>query len=346
MSIKRAHIPADGYAIIANHWLRDPRLSWKAKGLLAYIASHDKRYQLSAEQFLAEGREARDAVRSGLRELEEAGYLRRVEARDSDGRIVGTDYELTEPAPPPDGKPSAGKPVPGAELPEQGVSAAQSSAGKPVPGDLSLKKTTKETSSEEGAAPAPPAAEEVSTEAQPDTAQTIVRDFIDFCAGRDVRLTRSTIGRYGASIKSLLDQGFPPITIKHALSLMLARNKVGNVALLDSFVVEVQTAQRNRPTSPAAGPAQYRTAAEKGEDRRAEQAAVAKIADELAAAENIDPTDVVGNLEIGKRARKIYASQVTTCHPTGYSGTDDRDILDAQVVSEWRQHPPREVTAG
>ena len=48
MSIKRAHIPADGYAIIANHWLRDPRLSWKAKGLLAYIASHDKGYQLSA----------------------------------------------------------------------------------------------------------------------------------------------------------------------------------------------------------------------------------------------------------------------------------------------------------
>jgi hypothetical protein len=173
-----------------------------------------------------------------------------------------------------------------------------------------------------------------------------VRDFIDFCSGRDVQLTRSTIGRYGRSIKSLLDQGFPPITIKHALSLMLSRNKVGNVALLDGFVVEVQTAQRNRPTSPAAGPAQYRTAAEKGEDRRAEQAAVAKIADELAAAENIDPTDVVGNLEIGKRARKIYASQVTTCHPTGYSGTDDRDILDATVVSEWRQHPPREVTAG
>jgi hypothetical protein len=137
VAIHRGPLPTDSFTIISNAWLRDPRLSWKAKGLLAYIASHSAGHTLTTEQIIAEGTDGRDAVRAGLVELEAAGYLRRIVLRDQQGRAAGTDFELCD-----SGLSGAGKPVAGADQQEQGVSSAQDHSGKSGAGGPATKKTT------------------------------------------------------------------------------------------------------------------------------------------------------------------------------------------------------------
>lgn len=151
MSIQRGALPTDSFTIVSNAWLRDPRLSWKAKGLLAYVASHAPGHTLTTEQILAEGTDGKDAVRAGLVELERRGYLRRVALRGRDGKILGTDYELTEPQ---DGEPGSGKPAPGADQQEQDVSAGHDQSGFPSAGEPAGKKTTtKKTNNTPSASP-------------------------------------------------------------------------------------------------------------------------------------------------------------------------------------------------
>lgn len=342
MSITRGPIPADGYTIISNAWLRDPEISWKAKGLLAYIASHEPGYRLGTDQIIAEGRDSRDAVRSGLRELEEAGYLRRVEARDGAGQMLGVDFELTDP----ERKPVAGKPVAGHDQAKQGVSAGQSSDGKSGHGLLSSKKTTKKTSSEEGAT-APPQPDG----SKPENAGDVVAAFVDYCSGRSVTLPKQVVGRYAREIKSLLDQGFTSKLIKLALSRMLDRDKHTHPALLSTFLVEVQGSPRPVSAPPAPARQGFKTAAEKAEDERRRQSAIAKIADQIAEQWKTDPTDYIMNRKVTEKATQVYEEQLrqvgtdqsTTCSATGYSASNAGGIIDA----EWTEHSVRrEVTAG
>src|SRR5512147_2878159 len=93
LSILRGTLPSDHFTIISNAWLRDSALSWKAKGLLAYIASHAAGHTLTMDQMVAEGRDKIDGVRATLVELDEAGYLVRIDVRNNRGHRVGTDYE-------------------------------------------------------------------------------------------------------------------------------------------------------------------------------------------------------------------------------------------------------------
>jgi hypothetical protein len=153
VAIRRGKVPADEFTIISNALLRDPQLSWKAKGLLAYIMSHAADYSLSTEQIIAEGKDSRDAVRAGLRELEDAGLLLRVPLRDEHGRTAGYDYEVISPTAgwAGDGQAGAGNPVAGAEQPKEDVSAGETSdgfsgAGKSPPKKTTSQKTKKNTS--------------------------------------------------------------------------------------------------------------------------------------------------------------------------------------------------------
>ncbi len=90
-------VPADHFTIIRNDWLRDERLSWKARGLVAYLASHRVGWETSLEQLARAGKDGKDAIRAGLRELEDAGYLKIDRQRNEDGTLAGTDYVLTDP---------------------------------------------------------------------------------------------------------------------------------------------------------------------------------------------------------------------------------------------------------
>lgn len=83
------------FTIIRNATLRDARLTFKARGLLAFILSQPEGYRVSAEELAEEGPDGRDAIRSALREMEAAGYLRREKRRTKDGRLM-TDAVLFE----------------------------------------------------------------------------------------------------------------------------------------------------------------------------------------------------------------------------------------------------------
>jgi hypothetical protein len=64
------------FAQVPNALLQDGKLSFKARGLWAYMQSLPDDWDFSVER-IAEGKDGKDAVRSGLLELEAAGYLER-----------------------------------------------------------------------------------------------------------------------------------------------------------------------------------------------------------------------------------------------------------------------------
>lgn len=140
MAIRRGSIPADSFTIISNAWLRDPRLSLKAKGLAGYISSHAPGHVLTVEQILAENTDGKDSVRAGMAELEERGYLVREQVRGEAGRISRTDYVLRDPAD--GGFASAGKPAPGRDQAKEPVSAGGNQGGFSGAGEPAGKKTT------------------------------------------------------------------------------------------------------------------------------------------------------------------------------------------------------------
>lgn len=64
---------------IANAVLNDKELSWKAKGLFAYLFSKPATWNFAGDRIVLDGTDGRDSVFSGLRELEKKGYLKRVQ---------------------------------------------------------------------------------------------------------------------------------------------------------------------------------------------------------------------------------------------------------------------------
>lgn len=76
----------EGFTVIANDVLRDGRLSFRARGVLASVLSRPDNWATSADRLAAEAKEGRGAVRSALKELEEVGYLVRERVQDEKGR--------------------------------------------------------------------------------------------------------------------------------------------------------------------------------------------------------------------------------------------------------------------
>jgi len=67
--------------------LEDPRLSFRAKGLLAYLLAHPD-FDLSNKRMLAAvSLEGVDALKTALKELEEAGYFRTEQESCEDGSV-------------------------------------------------------------------------------------------------------------------------------------------------------------------------------------------------------------------------------------------------------------------
>lgn len=75
-----------GFTILPNAALEDARLSWRARGVLAYLLSRPDGWTTSAERLTPLGTEGRDAIRTSLRELEAAGYLTRTRTADAAGK--------------------------------------------------------------------------------------------------------------------------------------------------------------------------------------------------------------------------------------------------------------------
>lgn len=73
------------YLVVANQVARDKNLSYKARGLLISILSRPDNWETNAYALANESPDGRDAVLSGLKELEEQGYLVRSRFQDDQG---------------------------------------------------------------------------------------------------------------------------------------------------------------------------------------------------------------------------------------------------------------------
>lgn len=75
------------YTVINNYCLYDTRLSWKAKGLLAHMLSRPDDWDFHNSELVKHAKDGLDSVKKGIKELQEAGYIKREPIRDEKGRV-------------------------------------------------------------------------------------------------------------------------------------------------------------------------------------------------------------------------------------------------------------------
>jgi hypothetical protein len=73
--IRASHDRSSRWFLLARESAQDNRLSFRARGVLAYLLSKPDGWEWREAELLDAGAEGRDAVRSALRELKDAGYL-------------------------------------------------------------------------------------------------------------------------------------------------------------------------------------------------------------------------------------------------------------------------------
>jgi len=82
MVIIRAPKQENGFTIIRNDVLRDSELSFRARGVLAFILSHTDNWRTDAESIARAAKEGRQAIQTALKELRAAGYIEQVKSQD------------------------------------------------------------------------------------------------------------------------------------------------------------------------------------------------------------------------------------------------------------------------
>ena len=117
------------YTVMSNFHLRDKRLSLKAKGLLSQMLSLPENWDYTLAGLSQINKESKDAIRTAINELENAGYVIRRQTTDRSGKFGINEYIIHEQpntAPslvsPSAEKPSSGNPTtgkPSAETPAQ-----------------------------------------------------------------------------------------------------------------------------------------------------------------------------------------------------------------------------------
>jgi hypothetical protein len=75
------------YVVMNKVFLNDKSLSFKAKGLLAYLLSKPDDWVVYEAELSKASKDGRDSVRAGLKELMGAGYLHRYRERDEKGQL-------------------------------------------------------------------------------------------------------------------------------------------------------------------------------------------------------------------------------------------------------------------
>lgn len=94
--IRRGPMAADSFTQIRNAVFRDPRLSAKAMGIFGNISTHRDGWGITPDSLSTQMRDGVDAIKSGLRELETHGYLRRTQTKKPDGTFGAAVYYITD----------------------------------------------------------------------------------------------------------------------------------------------------------------------------------------------------------------------------------------------------------
>ena len=96
MSIFKIHKRENPFVQIDKTSIMDARLSFKAKGILAYLLSRPPNWQVYEIEIIKHAKDGRDSVRSGIKELIDCGYIDRKESRNEKGQFKGYEYSVYE----------------------------------------------------------------------------------------------------------------------------------------------------------------------------------------------------------------------------------------------------------
>jgi len=86
----------NNFTIINNDILRNKNLSWKAKGLLCYLLSLPDDWEINLKHLENQAKDGSESLRSGLKELEEEGYLLHKSNRNESGQFSGHEWIVYE----------------------------------------------------------------------------------------------------------------------------------------------------------------------------------------------------------------------------------------------------------
>lgn len=111
--VRSKHSFDQHFTQIPNAWVRDSRISLKAKGLLAQLMSHQPGWKVSVKSLAEANSCGLDTIRSAVSELMEAGYLERSESRERDekGQLGDYNYVTKDPEVPTSENPTLENPT-------------------------------------------------------------------------------------------------------------------------------------------------------------------------------------------------------------------------------------------
>ena len=90
----------ENYSIISNSLLTDKRLSWAARGLMAYLMTKPNNWEVRQSDLIAQSPAGRVVIERCIKELKELGYIHQDRVRDSDGRYKTITFVYEESSPP------------------------------------------------------------------------------------------------------------------------------------------------------------------------------------------------------------------------------------------------------
>lgn len=86
----------DYFVILDRNFIQNSKLSWKARGIFTYLWSQDESWEFYQKEVAKHATDGMDSLRSGLKELEEQGYLTRRRIRDKQGHWGEAEWTLHE----------------------------------------------------------------------------------------------------------------------------------------------------------------------------------------------------------------------------------------------------------
>ena len=94
MKIKKVY--QKRFTTVDNTVLNDTNLSWKAKGLFVYLWSQADEWDFYESEVVKHSTDKIASLKSGLKELEQQGYLKRQRKRDDKGHLKENEWILSD----------------------------------------------------------------------------------------------------------------------------------------------------------------------------------------------------------------------------------------------------------
>jgi hypothetical protein len=96
MATFRVFKESGSFVTVHKNFIHDDNLSWKAKGILLYLLSRPDDWQVYETEIVKHSSDGLSGLKSGIKELEQVGYIQRNRKRDDKGRLKEYEYLVYE----------------------------------------------------------------------------------------------------------------------------------------------------------------------------------------------------------------------------------------------------------